>query len=90
MNRLLLLLLMLAVAGCAKPDQVVKPQMLGPDIPPLNASVAAPCAIPTLAAGQDARYELARNRSSLKTCAGKHKAAVDAYNGVRRAVNSPR
>lgn len=56
----------------------------GIDLPNPAPQVAAPCRVPTVDKGDDARLSLAQHRLALVTCKKRHKGMVNFYNDVRR------
>lgn len=70
-----------ALSACSS-DRVAVP----PDLPPMPASLQAPCKHPPLVIGADARAVIARYATALKACNAARANAVAYYDDLRKGL----
>ena len=70
----------LMLAGCASAGLKLDPAtVLAPRKQPIPAHLSAPCVVPRLSVGDDAKVALKLNRDQLKICRDKKAALVKLY-----------
>lgn len=72
-----------ALSGCSSTKVAV-----APELPPMSASVQAPCKHPPLIIGADARAVIAKYAAALKACNAARANAVLFYTDLRNGLSS--